>query len=465
MVSSTDRSSPQAARSATERLLGLFTEVRAGEGATALLMFCNVFLILLAYYLIKPLREGWISISDIGGFSKVEVKAYSSFVQGLFLLFVVGWYVRFAGRLSRVTLITRATLLYIGSLLFFWLLQPNFIFEATPLVGIVFYVWVGISGVFVVAQFWTFCADVYNQERGKRILPLIAIGATSGGVAGSELVSRLVESGIVATESLLLLATLPLFLSIFLIRLVDNRESGSTQPVLAAKAVDGGSLLSGLHLVLVSRFLLVAAIATLLTNWVNTNGENLLFMVVQESLASQAEVQGIMAPEAVLEFTRDGTTVFYGNFFFWVNTIALILQAFVASRLLKYGGFAVIALMLPVIALLSYTAMALLPILVIVKMMKVAENATDYSINNTARHVLWLPVSTEMKFRGKPAIDTFYVRVGDGLAAITVLFATHLFALSIESFLLFNIALVACWLVCTLLMIQEHRRASNAVSP
>jgi len=212
---------------------------------------------------------------------------------------------------------------------------------------------------------------------------------------------------------------------------------------------------------LISRFLLAAALVTLLTNWVNTNGENLLFRVVQETLAGRAVEDGVTDSLAVLEFTRDGTTIFYGNFFFWVNIVALLLQAFVASRLLKYGGFAAIALILPVIALLSYTAMALLPVLAIVKMMKVAENATDYSINNTARHVLWLPVSSEMKFRGKPSIDTLYVRLGDGLAAVTVLVGVHVLAMSTQSFFVFNVSLVICWLAFTIMLIREHRKASQ----
>ena len=66
--------------SQTERFLQLFTEIKAGEGSTAMLMFANVFLILCAYYFIKPLREGWIAVSDIEGLSKMEVKAYSSFI-------------------------------------------------------------------------------------------------------------------------------------------------------------------------------------------------------------------------------------------------------------------------------------------------------------------------------------------------------------------------------------------------
>ena len=459
--------------SKTERLLRLFTEVKPGEGGTALMMFANVFLILLAYYFIKPLREGWIAVSDIEGLSKMEVKAYSSFVQSILLLFVVGWYARLADRWDRVTLFTRATLFCISNMIVFWFLQPNFFFEHLPISGIVYYLWVGMFGVFVVAQFWTFCADVYTDERGKRMLPFIAIGATSGAAAGSWLVDQLVDTGVVPTEALLLVAIVPLIASIVLVRLVEQREGRHVTPgnevereeeeksgVTAAKA----SLWSGAKLVLASKFLLLAALVTLFTNWVNTNGENLLFRVIQEALATEAQQQGIGTGESMLLFIRDGTTAFYGNFYFWVNMVALLLQAFVASRLLKYGGFAAILLILPVIALLSYSVMALLPVLAIVKLMKIAENATDYSLNNTSRHVLWLPVSSAMKFRGKPAIDTLYVRLGDGLAAITVMVGVHLLMLSTQDFFVFNVLLVLCWLVVGVLLVKEHRRVSEVVS-
>ena len=188
--------------SRTERLLRLFTEIRPGEGGTAVMMFANVFLILLAYYFIKPLREGWIAISDIQGLTKMEVKAYSSFAQSILLLFVVGWYARLADRWDRVNLFTRATLFCISNMVIFWFLQPHFFFDRLPLSGIIYYLWVGMFGVFVVAQFWTFCADVYTDERGKRMLPFIAIGATSGAAAGSWIVDMLVASGAVPTEAL-----------------------------------------------------------------------------------------------------------------------------------------------------------------------------------------------------------------------------------------------------------------------
>jgi AAA family ATP:ADP antiporter len=66
-----------------------------------------------------------------------------------------------------------------------------------------------------------------------------------------------------------------------------------------------------------------------------------------------------------------------------------------------------------------------------------------------------------MKFRGKPAIDTLYVRLGDGLAAITVLAGIHVLAMSTRSFFVFNVLLVLCWLAFTLMMIREHRKASQ----
>jgi len=305
-----------------------------------MMMFANVFLILLAYYFIKPLREGWIAVSDIEGLSKMEVKAYSSFVQSIILLFVVGWYARLADQWDRVTLFTRATLFCISNLLIFWFLQPNFFFDKLPLTGIVYYLWVGMFGVFVVAQFWTFCADIYTDERGKRMLPFIAIGATSGAAAGSWIVDKLVNSGVLPTEALLLVATVPLFMSIVLVRKVESRENHHGTPADEAPPADDSSteektekasIWSGARLVLVSKFLLLAALVTLFTNWVNTNGENLLFRVIQESLASQAQQQAITGDRATLDFVRDGTTAFYGNFYFWVNIIALLLQAFVAS--------------------------------------------------------------------------------------------------------------------------------------
>ena len=445
-----------------DRRLRIFTDVRAGEGGTALLMFANVFLILCAYYFIKPLREGWIAVSDFSGVSKVEIKAYSSFAQGVLLIPVVWAYGRLSDRWSRSKLITRATLFCMSNMVVFWVLQPDFFFAHLPISGIVFYFWVGMFGVFVVAQFWAFAADLYSSEQGDRLLPMIAIGATAGAAAGAWITEALLQSGLVRSEWLLLVALIPLTLSILLTAVVDQRQPRLQQPDNNPQQVEERSGRNALQLVFSSRFLVSVALITMLLNWVNTNGENLLFKVVQDFLQDEAVAQGVAEPGALLRFTRDATTTFYGNFFFWVNLVALLLQALVASRLLKYGGFGALFLTLPVVALLSYGTMAFIPILLIVKIMKIAENATDYSLNNTARHVLWLPLSAEMTYKGKPTIDSLCVRIGDGVAALTVLVGFGLLALPTTYFFVLNVVLVLLWIAFAVMVIREHRRLSQA---
>jgi AAA family ATP:ADP antiporter len=129
--------------------------------------------------------------------------------------------------------------------------------------------------------------------------------------------------------------------------------------------------------------------------------------------------------------------------------------------LLKYGGVGLILLLLPVISLVSYTAMWIVPVLAVVKLMKIAENATDYSINNTARHVLWLPVPAAMTYQGKPTIDTLVTRIGDGLAAVTALVGVQLLDLATDSYFVFNVALVLVWLALTFDVIRKHRELSE----
>ncbi len=453
--------------SRTERILRIFTDVKPGEATTALVMFANVFLILCAYYLIKPLREGWIAISDVSGLSKMEVKAYSAFGQSVLLLVVVRYYGRLAARVNRARLIAGATLFCMSNMLVFWAVQPDFFLRHLPGPGVAFYLWVGMFGVFIVAQFWTYAADLYDDERGNRLIPMIAIGATAGGAFGSQITETLVGSGLVPTKWLLIAAMVPLSLSMLLTLWAERRgplgagpEPSETGPAAPGPGLGeaGGSQRESLSTVLSNRYLLMVAIITLLMNWVNTNGENVLYRVVQEALAGDALAQGITDPVEIRAFTQDQTTLFYSNFFRWVNWVALLLQALVASRLLKYGGFGAILMLLPAIALVSYGVMALLPVMAVIKLMKVAENGTDYSINNTARHVLWLPVPTEMKYKGKPTVDTLFARLGDGAAALTVLVGERLLGLPTKGFLAFTVLLVLLWIGQAAPVIAENRR-------
>ena len=459
----TPASSPVASAclSPLERGLKLFTDVRPGEGVTALVMFANVFLILCAYYFVKPLRDGWIAVSGVQGFTSMEVKAYTSFAQSVVLIGAMTLYTRLATRWPRRELITLTTLFCMSNLLVFWLLSH----EHVAGLAVAFYIWVGMFGLFVVSQFWAFAADLYTDERGRRLLPMIAIGATAGAVTGSFLTEAIVRSGVMDSSALLLAANLPLLASITLTAVADARGPMGTgshphgpRPAAAPPESSDARHVGALPLVYRHRYLLAVAGVALLTNWVSTNGENLLFQTVQDAIRNDLATRSGIDADAMKMFVREGTTAFYGSFFFWVNVCALGLQAFLASRLLRYGGFGLTLLLLPIIALCGYSTMAFFPFLLVVRVMKTAENSTSYSINNTARQVLWLPTTTEMKYKAKPAIETFCVRLGDGLAAMTVVVAVRFFAVSTPTLFVFNVVLVVLWLAIAVVVVREHRR-------
>ncbi len=222
-TTSLPRSPLDARRSPLERALCLFTDVRPGEGLTAVAMFANVFLILCAYYFVKPLRDGWIASLDVFGFSKMEVKAYTSFAQTLVLIGVVAAYARLAARWPRRKLIVRSTLFCMSNTLVFWLLRPGTRFDQGAVTGIAFYIWVGMFGVFVVSQFWAFAADLYCDERGRRLLPLIAIGATAGAAAGALLAERAVALGLLESGALMIATNVALAASVGLTIVADGR--------------------------------------------------------------------------------------------------------------------------------------------------------------------------------------------------------------------------------------------------
>lgn len=144
------------------RVLGTLGDVRPGEGRTASLMCATVFFVMCAYYLVKPLREGWIAVSAVAGLSRVEIKAYSSLAQSLLLIGAVGAYARLATRWSRRALVTRTSLACAATLVGFWLMQPGFLVDALPGLGIAFYLWVGMFG-----SGWACSASSSSRSSGR----------------------------------------------------------------------------------------------------------------------------------------------------------------------------------------------------------------------------------------------------------------------------------------------------------
>ena len=189
-------------KSPLERFLSLFTEMRAGEGVSAILLFANLFILLTAYYILKPVREALILAG--GG---AEIKSYAAAGQAILLLGAVPLYSYVASRFPRRRLINTVTIFFAGCLALFYFLATI----KVPL-GVIFYLWVGIFNLMVIAQFWSFANDLYTPEAGKRIFVIVAFGASSGAVFGSFIAGRLIAP--IGVYQLLLLAGALLMVSL-----------------------------------------------------------------------------------------------------------------------------------------------------------------------------------------------------------------------------------------------------------
>ncbi len=469
-------------RNIVERLLGIFTEVRAGEGGITLAMALLVFLLLTAYYLIKPVREAL--ILQQGG---AEVKSYLVAVMAVLLFFVVQGYAKLVSRYERTRLITVVTTIFIACLAGFWVLSRL----AVPYLGYAFFVWVGIFSVMVVAQFWSYANDVYSNEAGKRLFPLVGFGGMLGAFVGADLADRLLDY--IGVYEMLLLAAVLLGACIVITNMISLKvwgrrqirvsQSGLEEWLKERKARKEREKLA-FGVLKEHRYLWYIALIILTLNLVNTTGEYILGRLVEEHGEQQVElaVSEALAAGAALRFgdrelgdpssseareafVRSTIGHFYATFFRWVNLIGMALQLFVVSRLVKLGGIRAGLLWLPVIALGTYGLVLLLPVLQYVRIGKTLENSSDYSVNKTTVQMLFLPTARDVKYKAKQATDSFFHRLGDVGSAVVVFLGTAVLALDARGFAVINLLFIAGWFFLVRGIAREHREIEAGNRP
>jgi len=430
------------------KLLKIFTDIKPGEALTSFLLMFNIFLLLTAYYIIKPVREALI----IGEWSP-EVKSYLGAAIAVLLIFVVKAFSSIASRVPRQILITYVTLFFISNLVLFYILSVSGL--SSKAMGIIFFLWMGVFNVMVIAQFWAFANDMYTLEEGKRLFPLIAFGATFGGFMGSR-ISRWIV-GPMGVYQMMLVAGAFLSVCILLTFIIHKREIErkkllrETQRAEAEqKPLEKGG---GFKLIFQKKYLLYIAVFVLLLNFVNTNGEWVL-----------GRVANLFAANALSSGTASGLTEiqlitqFYANFNSVMSIISMVVQLFLVSRIFKWFGVRFAIFVLPLISLGGYSLIGLGAALSVVTYVKAAENGTDYSLMNTTRHALFLITSREEKYKAKAAIDTFFHRAGDVLSGALVLIGTTYFALNIQKAAVFNIFVVILWIFVGVLIAREHKK-------
>lgn len=429
-------------KSPLEKLLSVFADVRSGEGMSVILLTVNIFLLLAGYYLLKTAREALILTE--GG---AQIKSYSAALQAMLLLLVVPAYGWVASRVKRALLISGVMLFFASHLVVFYILGTQGVHE-----GVVFFVWVGIFNVFVISQVWAFANDLYTEPQGKRLFPFIGIGGSIGAWVGATSASRLVKGW--DPYILMLVGGAILLVCAAIVQLVARLEDRRADPHWAKAAEEPLGKQGGFELVMKDRYLLLVAILVVLLNVVNSSGEFLLGSLVSEQAKEAFPGTGDAVDAARKRFVGE----FYGDFFGWVNLLGAVLQAFGASRIIQFMGVRGALFLLPIIALMSYSVLALVPLLGVVRVAKTLENATDYSIQNTAKQALFLPTSREAKYKAKAAIDSFFMRFGDVLQAGIVFVGSEQLKLSTTQFAWINVALTLVWLWVVAQIAQTLRK-------
>jgi ATP:ADP antiporter, AAA family len=430
-----------------ERVLSPIADVRRSEAASALLMTLLVFLLLAAYYFMKTARE--ILILTEGS---AEIKSYSSAGQAILLLVLVPAYGAFASRVPRVRLVTSVTLFFASHLLLFMVAISSGLH-----VGIVYFLWVGIFNLMVITQFWAFANDLYTEDQGKRLFPLIGVGASLGAWIGAMRAGAIIET---STPNRLLGISVVVLVGCALLFPIISRVTTRAAPSAAPAAAAPLSREGGFALLRNDRYLGLIAALALLVNVVNTSGEYLFGRYVVEQSFALFPGEGAAAVAARGRFV--GET--YSDLFSTVNLLGFLLQMFVVSRLFKWIGVGRSLFIHPIVALVGYLLMLRTPSIQVIGVLKVADNSLDYSLGNTTRQALWLPTSREAKYKAKQAVDSFFVRAGDVTQAGIVFMGERL-ALTVPAFAAINVVLVGGWLaVAAMLTAARARRTAPSAA-
>jgi AAA family ATP:ADP antiporter len=417
------------------RLLRPFSKVLPHEVATVALMTLTAFVLLSAYYLLKTVREPLVLLH--GG---AEVKLYLRAAQAVLMLGVIQVYGKLARHVGRTRLLGSVFLFFISNLAIFALLARQDVE-----IGLPFFLWVGVFSYTVIAQFWALAADIYTEEQGKRLFPIIGGGSSVGAVVGGLFARALVPYGVFV---LMATATVMLLGCYALIRWIERR----TTIVVHALAEEAPlSTESPWSLLVRDRYLWAIAGLVVFLNWVNSSGEYLLDRTIV------AEAHGVAARGGnATEFVG----AFKASYYAWYNGIGLALQLFAVSRVFALIGVRRALYVMPVFALGAYTWAMALPVLAVMRLVKIGENSLQYSLQDTTRNALFLVASRVEKFVGKTTVDTVFVRIGAIMSTLMVFVGTHL-GWSTRTFAAINVALAAVWIGFAVLVAREHRRRTR----
>lgn len=366
-------------------MLKRFVDVREEELGAVLWSFLYFFTLMCGYFILKPVRD---EMGTAGGVKDLKKLWTVTFVV---MMVAVPVYSALVARWPRKRVIPFVYRFFLINLVgFFGVLKLGL---ATEHVARAFYVWLSVYNLFVVSVFWSFMADLFVSEQGRRLFGFISAGGTTGILVGLFLVRQLAVP--LGPVNLILLTAALLEVSAQCVRRL-SRWAHDVQSPPSMGAPVGGGVLAGLKLLVTSPFLLALGLQTVFY----TVTSSFLYIL-------QAKLVDTMASGAAARTTA------FANIELWVQLVTLLIQAFVTGRLISKLGLAVAMAVAPVLTALGFLSLALVPAILLFVAVRALRGAAHYGLERPSREILFTTVTREEKYKAKSFIDTVVYRGGD----------------------------------------------------
>lgn len=427
----------------TERpsVLQLLAGVRRDERTLLLLSALYFFLVMASYFILRPIRD---QMGVAGGVRNLPWLFTGTLVA---MLLISPLFSALVSRWPRRRFVSWSYRALMACLLAFYLALMFLSEGAQVWVGRAFFIWASVFNLFAVSLFWAVMADVFRSESSRRLYGVIAAGGTLGALAGGVVTTALVEA--VGAPALLLLSLVLLELALWCMFAVHRRAAADESPQSPdhGSEVIGGNALDGFRMALRSPYLLGMCGYMLLY----TVGSTFLYFL-------QAQV---------VDSTIDGEvaqTAYFAHVDIWVNSLTLVLQLFLTGRLMARIGVGLTLAALPLISIIGFVGLGLVPVLAAVVVFTVARRVTNFAFSRPAREALFVPLSRGEKYKAKNLIDTVIYRLGDQLGAWTNALLLAL-GLGISGIAYTAAPLAAVWLVLSLWLGKKYRALQAVPRP
>ncbi len=425
---------------AAQHWLTRMVAVRPGEFRALLWSFTYFFFLLAAYYVLRPVRD---EMGLAGGIKNLPWLFTATFFV---MLAAVPLFGAVVARVPRRRFIPLVYHFFTANILIFWLLLTFKLGMADT--ARVFFVWISVFNLFAVSVFWSFMADLYQSEQGKRLFGFIAAGGSAGALLGPLIAVGLAEP--IGRANLLLIAALLLEVAVFCAMRLETaaaalKAADGPTPQAAGVAPEnglGGGWIAGLAMVLRSPYLAGIALWVALLSMAGT------FLYFQQL--------GIVA--AISDDPNRRTAIF-ARIDLAVSLLTILVQFLATGRLIRRFGAGPAAAFLPLVFAAGFLALALTPMLWVVIAFQALQRAANFAISNPAREVLFTVLGREEKYKAKYVIDNVVFRGGDA-ASGWLYHALRGSGMDTSSISLATVPVAAGWLALALLLGREHERRS-----